>query len=159
MPEGREYDVKAAFIYNIVNFTTWPPDAFSSASDPIDVCVLGADPFGPALDRMLEGSNASGRPITLERLRDDGAAARCSLVFVPAAASVRVPQLLRAIGDRPILTVGESPDFLKQGGIINFVIDNGRVRFDVNVNAATARRLSLSSRLLRVARHTIGAGS
>ena len=155
---GLEYEVKAAYLYNIISFVTWPPDAFAGAADPIRVCVFGADPFGPLLDKTLEGGVADRRPMTAERVGDAEGIARCHLVFVPLGSADRTDQVLRATASHPILTVGESPDFLRRGGMIAFVIDGGRVRFDVNAPAATTRGLTLSSRLLQVARSVIGKG-
>lgn len=151
-----EYQVKAAFLYNFVNFITWPASAFAAPSDALRVCVFGADPFGPVLDRTMEGGVAGTRPILVQRIRDAAAASGCDVVFVPRGAATRTDEVLRAVDGRPVLTVGESPDFLAKGGMINFVLEGGKVRFDVNVPAASARGLSLGSRLLRVARQTIG---
>jgi hypothetical protein len=156
--QGREYDVKAAFLYNIVNLTTWPPEAFQTPSDPIRLCVIGGDPFGRTLERIIEGDTVGSRSVIVDHVRGDDVA-QCSLLFVPRAAAARVPQMIHSTAARPVLTIGESPDFLKQGGMINFVIDSGRVRFDVNLAAVTARGLTVSSRLLRVARTTAGAGA
>jgi len=156
---GLEYEVKAAFLYNFFSFVTWPTDALASASDPVRLCVFDPDPFGPVLDRTVAGGVAEGHPIAVQRVPDGQSLLRCSLVFVPRSAAAHVDQVIRATAKRAVLTVGESPDFLKKGGMIEFVIDGGRVRFDVNAKAAAANGLSLSSRLLRVARSTTGAGA
>jgi len=151
--QSREYDVKAAFLYNIVNFVTWPPAAFASADQPVRVCIVDHDPFGPILDDIMKGETESARTIEVERLRGASDASRCHLVFVPRG-SAHVDDVLRVTESRPIVTVGETPDFLKRGGLIGFVVENGRVRFDVNVAGAAARGLAFSSKLLRVARST-----
>jgi len=155
-----EYEVKAAFLYNFVNFVSWPAGTFSEPSDPVRVCVVGDDPFGPMLDRTMQGGVAAvTHPIIIERARDNDAAARCLVIFVPQSMARRAEQIVRSAGSRPVLFVGESADFLQQGGMINFVVDGGRVRFDVNVAAASAQGLTLSSRLLRVARKALGAAA
>ena len=92
------------------------------------------------------------------RTSDPAALAQCELVFLPGANTDRIDQAIRMTMQRPVLTVGESPDFLRRGGIIAFVVDGGRVRFDVNLMMAEARGLSLSSRLLQVARAIVGKG-
>ena len=153
-----EYQVKAAYLYNIVNFVTWPPDAFSGPADPLHVCVFGADPFGPILDTEMQNGTSNGRPVAVIRTMDAAALPDCELVFLPGGNTDRMDQAIRVTSQRPVLTVGESADFLRRGGMIAFVVDGGRVRFDVNLPVATARGLSLSSRLLQVARTIVGRG-
>jgi YfiR/HmsC-like len=153
---GLEYEVKAAYLYNIVNFVTWPPDAFAGPADPLHVCVVGPDPFGPLLDRAMAGGTANMRPVAVDRVADAAALTKCHLVFVTGAD--RIEQVVRNSRERPVLTVGEAPDFLRRGGMIALTVDGGRVRFDVNLPAASARGLALSSRLLQVARTVVGKG-
>lgn len=153
-----EYEVKAAYLYNIVNFVTWPPDAFASPSDPLHVCVFGPDPFGRALDTAMQSGTSNGRPVAVSRATDASALGDCELVFLAGRNTDRIDQAVRATAQRPVLMVGESPDFLQHGGMIEFVVDGGRVRFDVNLPAASARGLTLSSRLLQVARTVVGKG-
>ncbi len=156
--QSREYDVKAAFLFNIVNFVTWPPEAFSGASDPVRVCVADTDPFGSVLDEVMKGESAGARPIEVVRVHDAEEMTACHLVFVPSR-SPHLQDILQVVGTRPIVTVGETTDFLKRGGLINFVIENVRVRFDVNEAAAISRGLAFSSKLLRVARNTAVPGA
>lgn len=158
-PSTLEYEVKAAFLYNFLNFVTWPASAFAAPSDAVRVCVFGSDPFGPVLDRTMQGGTAGTHPVVVDRVRDQNAVTRCSVVFVPREAATRTEEVIGATASRPVLTVGESPEFLAKGGMINFVLEGGKVRFDVNLPAASAHGLSLSSRLLRVARTTIRAAT
>jgi hypothetical protein len=153
---GLEYEVKAAYLYNIVNFVTWPPDAVSPQSDPLRVCVVGDDPFGPLLNRAMQGGTAAMRPIVVDRAPDANAVTMCDLVFVPGGNTDRIDRVVKAASQRPVLTVGETPEFLKRGGMIAFVVDGGRVRFDINLSAASGSGLMLSSRLLQVARTIVG---
>jgi hypothetical protein len=155
---GLEYEVKAAYLYNIVNFVTWPPDAFAGATDPLHVCVVGTDPFGRLLDRAIEGGTANQRPIVVDRVADAANVTACHLIFLPGANTDRIDRAVRAAAQRPVLTVGEAPDFLRRGGMIAFVVDGGRVRLDINLPTASSRGLTLSSRLLQVARTVIGKG-
>jgi hypothetical protein len=147
-----EYEVKAAYLYNIVNFVTWPPDAFTGPSDPLHVCVYGMDPFGRALDTAMQNGTSNGRPVQVIRAADANALSTCEVAFLPGTNTDRIDQGVRLTAQRPVLTVGEAPDFLRRGGMIAFVVDGGRVRFDINLQAASARGLTLSSRLLQVAR-------
>ena len=148
-----EYEVKAAFLYNFVQFVEWPAEALR-AGEPFRLCLAGENPFAGVLERTVAGEQAAGRPIAVEVLAANAAPSLCQVLFVPRSQSSRTAALLRAAGDAAVLTVGESPRFLDAGGLINFVVEGGHVRFDINADAATARDLRISSKLLRVARTT-----
>ena len=156
---GLEYEVKAAYLYNIVNFVTWPSDAFNGQADPLHVCVYGADPFGTLLDNAMANGTANKRPVQVMRVTDVAALAPCEVIFLPGGNTDRIDQAVKASATRPQLTIGESSDFLRRGGMIAFVIDGGRVRFDINLQAAMSHGLTLSSRLLQVAHSVSGRGS
>lgn len=153
---GLEYEVKAAYLYNIINFVTWPPDAVAGPDSALHVCVYGTDPFGSLLDRALQGGAANTRPLVGTRVANVSGLAACDLVFVPAEQADWIDQVVRAVAQRPVLTIGETPDFLRRGGMIAFVVDGGRVRFDIDLGRATSRGLTISSRLLQVARTVKG---
>jgi hypothetical protein len=144
-----EYQVKAAFLLNFTKFTDWPPSETAIAETPFDICIVGEDPFGSVLDQMVEGETFQGRRIAVQRVRRPLPAA-CQVVFVDKAEK-DVEGLLSEVGTG-VLTVGEAPGFLRAGGIIGFVVENRRVRFDVNQGAAARARLRISSKLLSVAR-------
>ena len=146
-----EYEVKAAYLLNFLSLVEAPGDAVS-ATNPLRVCVASRDPFGPAIDRVMQGEQVGGRQVVVERLVGSDGAEQCALLFVPAGANPEV--WLPRAGART-LTVGETRDFVRRGGIIELAVDAGRVRFDVNLGVAEARKLRLSSRLLRLARTTI----
>jgi hypothetical protein len=143
-----EYDVKAAFLLNFTKYVDWPPGAFSTPDAPFTICILGADPFGKVIDQLVEGELVNGRRITVERVRPDQEKT-CQVLYT--SGSRMAPALFNS-GGAGILTVGEGADFVHQGGVIAFVIDNRRVRFDINLKAATGAGLKLSSKLLSVAR-------
>jgi hypothetical protein len=143
-----EYDVKAAFLLNFTKFVEWPPGAFAAADAPLTICILGNDPFGRAIDQIVEGESVNGHKIAVERVRDDQQKS-CQVLYFGSDGSN--PTTLSAAGPA-VLTIGEGDGFIHQGGIIGFVIDNRRVRFDINLKAATRARLKLSSKLLSVAR-------
>jgi len=146
-----EHQVKAAFLLNFTKFVEWPQAAFGDEHSPITICVLGEDPFGGALDQIVEGEVVDGRRVIVRRLKEPPAAKQCQVLFVSPVIK-DVSQILSTV--RPgILTVGEEGDhFLRDGGVISFVIENRHVRFDINQSAAENEGLKLSSRLLRVAR-------
>jgi hypothetical protein len=143
-----EYDVKAAFLLNFTKFIDWPPAAFAAADAPLVICVIGDDPFGRAIDQIVEGESVNGHKISVERLRSDQERSCQVLYFGNNRAAATVPGTAGAA----VLTVGEGDDFIHQGGIIGFVVDNRRVRFDINLKAATNAGLRLSSKLVSVAR-------
>ncbi len=148
--ETVEYQVKAAFLLNFAKFVEWPAGAFPTADSPIAICVLGKDPFGRALDEVVQGETVNARRLVVQRINQAPAPRMCNVLFV-GGGEKDVPKLLDSLG-RQVLTVGEGDKFLRDGGMIALVIDNRRVRFDVNQMAAVNAGLTLSSRLLSVAR-------
>jgi hypothetical protein len=142
-----EYRVKAAYLFNLTRFVDWPASAF--ANEPsFTVCVAETNPFGPVLSSTLAGETASGRAFASRVVGGD--AASCHILFIPRGVSPT--PYLRRLGAAPVLTVGESPKFINQGGMVNFVLEDGRVRFEVNPQAAAKSQLKISSRLLQLAR-------
>lgn len=142
-----EYRVKAAYLFNFTRFVEWP-----EAATPLTICVAGRNPFGNVLADTLHDEQVNGREMQARVVRQ---IAGCDVLFVPRGVAHR--QYLREARDRAVLTVGESPQFLRDGGIINFVIDEGKVRFEIDRDAATRARLTISSRLLRLARGSASA--
>ena len=147
-----EYQVKAEYLYNFVQFVNWPDSAWPSADAPFRICVAGADPFGPILDRAVQGERVGGHPLRVERPAADANMDRCQVVFLSANETPRSPGILKAITSTSVLTIGESTDFLLAGGAIAFALDGGRVRFDVNLQSPHLKDLRVSSKLLRLAR-------
>ena len=140
-----EYRVKAAYLLNFTRFVEWP--APSTPGSPLSVCVMQPNPFGTFLSSTIAGETAAGRPLTSRVVAAPDAS--CGVLFIPNG--VPADALLRAVGNAPVLTVGESPDFLQRGGMISFVLETGRVRFAVNPAAAERSHLLISSRLLQLA--------
>jgi hypothetical protein len=140
-----EYQLKAAYLYNFVKFIEWPAAA---RQGPLTICIAGTNPFGATLEDLVRGESIEGRAIAARVIQ--APQADCDVVFVPRG--VAAGGYLRAARNTPVLTVGESPDFVSQGGIINFVRDAGMIRFEIDQNAARRAGLQISSRLLRLAR-------
>ena len=141
-----EYQVKAAYLFNFTKFVDWPADAIAPGA-PLTICVAAPNPFGRALEETIRGEVVGGRTLATRVVRDP---AGCHVLFVPDGVSAA--PLLRDARTRPILTVGESEDFLRDGGVINFVMQGGKVRFDISPEAAERAQLRVSSRLLRLRR-------
>lgn len=143
-----EYHVKAAFIYNFAKFVEWPPQAFKGRADPITICILGKDPFGDALTQAVNGKAIEGKPFFVREIPDAQHAAGCHILFIVGSERKRLRSILDALRGAAVLTVGETDGFASEGGIINFKIDAGRVRLQINIDAAEHARLSISSKLL-----------
>jgi hypothetical protein len=143
-----EYDVKAAFLLNFTKFVEWPTSTFSASEAPLTICILGDDPFGRAIDQIVEGESVNGHKIAVERIRTDQQKS-CQVVYARAYGTI--PPTFSALGSA-VLTVGEGDEFIHQGGVIGFVLDNRHVRFDINLKAAANAGLKLSSKLLSVAK-------
>jgi hypothetical protein len=140
-----EYQVKAVYLFNFAKFIEWPAEA---QSGPITICIAGQNPFGDVLEETLRGEMVNGRPLAMRVIA--GPEPGCHVVFVPQGAATTT--YLRAVQGSPTLTVGETPDFLSQGGIISFILEGGKVRFQIDSKAAERADLRISSHLLRLAR-------
>jgi hypothetical protein len=151
-----EYRLKAAFLFRFPQFVEWPAAALDGRN-AVEICVSRPNPFGRALDDLVAGETLNGRPLVVREIAGPAVLDGCQVLFVPAAASTST-RLLQAAAARPLLTVGESPQFLDQGGIINLRILERRVRFEVNADAAQRAGLRLSPQLLRLAIAVRGAG-
>ena len=148
----QEHDVKAAFLLNFARFVEWPAEAFSSSNAPLVIGVMGENPFGDALQRTLSQQTVHGRPITLRPISENEDGSDCHLLFVSQNLAPSDEQILNRLRKTPVLTVGETTPFAKQGGIIEFTRVNDSVRFDINAVAAESAGLRFSSKLLAVAR-------
>jgi hypothetical protein len=146
-----EYQVKAAFLYNFAKFVEWPAESFKTSRDPILVCVLGHNPFGNALEDAIRGKSLAGRTFAYRHVSDAESASACQILFVGVEESKRFRSLLENLKPMGILTVGEAQGFAADGGVINFKLDDGRVRFEINVNAAEHEQLHISAKLLSLA--------
>jgi hypothetical protein len=151
-PAASEYEVKAAVLYNVVKFVEWPDDAFAGPADPIIVAVAGPDPFGGILERTVEGRLAQGRPLAIRRYRNPADLDFCHVLYVAAGEDAEGwLKRLRLTQVGAALSVGEGEAFADSGGTLTLSLDERRVRFEVNLEAASAAGLRISSRLLALA--------
>jgi hypothetical protein len=148
---SEEYRVKAAFLFNFAKFVEWPPQTFKSSGDPIAICVVGKDPFAGVLDQAVNGQTAQGRSFSVRVLADVQRAGTCQIVFVSSSERKRLPAILHEIKAPGVLTVGECDNFTAEGGVVNFRIEDGTVRIQINVDAAAQQQLHISSKLLSLA--------
>jgi len=145
------YQVKAAFLYNFAKFVEWPQDTFKNADSPINICILGASPMGPILQETVRGKLVDGRPLAVREFANSSQSAGCQILFVSASEQKRLRAILEATKSSNLLTVGETESFAADGGVVGFTLDQGRIRFDINLQAAQMQRLKISSKLLSLA--------
>ena len=147
-----EYRVKAAFLYNFAKFIEWPAEAFSGGGAPIHLCLVGEDPFGPLLEQTIQGKTAQGREMRIKRLKEGEDIRACHILFVSFAEDKRLAQIMERLDGASVLTVGETRNFTRLGGVITLVLEDNKVRFEVNLQSAERARLKVSSKLLTLAR-------
>jgi len=151
-PNVGEYQVKAVFLFNFGKFVEWPPSSFTSASSPLRICVLGPDPFGEQLRDMVNEKAVNGRRLEIDYMVDPSVSRTCHILFIASAKKNRTGQILEILRGSTALTVGDTDGFVQQGGMINFVLVNNRVQFEVNRWAIEVAGLKISSKLLSVAK-------
>lgn len=169
---SQEYKVKAAFLYNFIKFVDWPNGKAADANQPITIGIIGKDPFGKAFEPVKD-KPVKGKKVTIKRLKsitelkklgEAGkdeidkqieAAKKCHLLFICASEKESLEDIIKAVRDRPVLTVADTAEFLKSGGIINFVMEEQKVRFEVNSVVAKRAKLQIRSQLLRLAKKVI----
>jgi hypothetical protein len=154
--QTEEYRVKAAFLFHIAQLVDWPATSPGDESKPLTLCTIGQDPFAGDLEATLQGKSIGTHPLQIRHPRQSQDVQGCQVLFVGGQERKHVIPLLASLKDEAILTVGESDDFVKQGGMIGFCMDNNKVRFDINVDAAARAKLKISSRLLLLAKSVIG---
>jgi hypothetical protein len=148
--EPLEYAVKAAYLSKFGVYVEWPSSAFSRADGPMNLCVIGEDPFGPILDEAAGGQRIGGRPIVVRRLRTIARDSGCHIVYIGSGEAQRTGHIIDVIqGGVLTVTDGRAPG--TASGVINFVIRDNRVRFEIDEQAAALNGLSISSKLLSLA--------
>jgi hypothetical protein len=153
---SSEYQVKAAFLFHFAQFVDWPPEAFKDASSPLTYCTAGEDPFHGALEASLNGKMIGARPVRVIHFRQVQEIQGCQIVFLGTPEKKLISTMLANLRASPILTVGESEDFVQGGGMIGFFLEDNKVRFDINLDAAERAKLKISARLLALAKTVVG---
>lgn len=142
-----EHQVKAAMLLNFAKFVDWP-----KPGPQLSICLLGSDPFGPILDRAIEGKAVNGRSFVIRRGIRPSEAAGCDVAYVGPSESKKAAEILSALSGKPVLTVSDIPRFADGGGVIGLVEQNGRIAFEVNLRSAQAGGLTIRSQMLKLAR-------
>lgn len=150
--DPTEYEIKAAFLLNFAKFVEWPAEAFPNEVAPISLCVVRYDPFGSALDDTIRGKVINNRQLLARRINELPELKSCQMVFVSDREEKRLPEILTSVKGSSALIVGESEDFAERGGSVQFYLENNRLRFAVNVDAVQRARLTVSSKLLTLAK-------
>jgi len=146
-----EYRVKSLFLLNFAKYVDWPANAFAAASTPIAIGLIGEDKFTAELAKTVEGKIVSGRRIVIQPIETDDDLGKCHILFIAGSDKKRQDEILDKIKALPVLTVGETDQFIDRGGMINFVKREGKVRLEINLDASRQVRLEISARLLSVA--------
>jgi hypothetical protein len=148
--QTKEYQVKAAFLLNFAQFVEWPEAAFSGSDPPLRIGILGNDPFGPALEQILNGESIGNHKLTIRRAKQIEDLTNCQVVFVCSSEQNHLQEILARLDSHPVVTVSEVAGFAKQGGTINFYREQNKVRFEINTVSALKSGLKISSQLLRL---------
>lgn len=155
---SKEYQVKAAFLYNFAKYVEWPANAYAGDRSPFVIGILGPSPFGTALEQMVAGRAINQHPILVKPLTSAAEVAGCNILYVSAGEKSRYDEILASLRGAPVLTVGEGERFLEKGGVIAFIVKDDKVRFQIDLNQARAGAMSIHSRLLSVAEKVLGKG-
>ena len=148
---SREHQVKAVFLFNFAQFVEWPPQAFPEARTPLVIGILGEDPFGAYLDEVVGGEKVNNRPLTVQRYRRVEEIKTCHVLFISRSEADRLERILANLKDRSILTVADTDGFARRGVMIRFSTEKNKTHLKINLEAAKAANLSISSKLLRPA--------
>jgi hypothetical protein len=147
----KEYDLKAVFLYNFTQFVEWPPEAFQDDSSPFIIGVLGADPFKKYLEETVRDEVVRNRKLIIQHYSRVEDIKTCHILFISQSEAKQIAQILDGLKNRSILIVGETEGFTRLGGVIGFATERNKIRLRINLTAARAANLTLSSKLLRIA--------
>jgi hypothetical protein len=130
----------------------WPEGALATSGDVFTICVIGVDPFGSALDKTISGRTVQGKQVIASRLASANDFSNCNILFVSSSEQNHLPEILKKVQGKSILTVAEMRTFISQGGMINFQVEQNKVRFEINLASVERANLKISSQLLKVAK-------
>lgn len=146
-----EYQIKAAFLFNFAKFVEWPPQAFPEPASPLVIGILGANVFGDNLEHTIQNKTINNHPLQFKTFDRVSEVTNCQVLFISASEESRFNNIIETLHGLNVLTVSESNHFLEAGGMVNFVLENNRVRFQINNQAAQKAGLKISSKLLSLA--------
>ena len=146
-----DFQVKAAYLYNFGRFIEWPANVTPAKTGYFNICVVGEDPFGAALDATLSGELIGNQKVVARRITSPHEASECRILFISSSETKRLNKIIESLDKTPVLTVSDAPQFSQRGGMIQFVLEGSRIRFEVNLAATQRAGLTPSSELLKVA--------
>jgi len=146
-----EYQIKAAFVYNFAKFVEWPTEAFPAPTSPIIIGVLGQNVFGDNLQKTISNKVLNNRPLQFKEFHSVTEATNCHILFISTSEKAKFQKIIQGLQGTSVLTVSESTEFIGAGGMINFVLEANKVRFQINGEAAKQAGLKISSKLLSLA--------
>ncbi len=155
--DSQEYQIKAGFLYKFLFFVEWPEEVTSKLEDPIIIGILGQDPFGDAFE-PVEGSIIQKRKLVIQHFEKDtpvNVLKHCHILFISSSAEKDMKKIIQSMKQSPVLIVSEVEGFLEFGGMLNFIVTEDRVRFEINRRAAEAVGITFRSKLLRLAERIV----
>ncbi len=153
---SRVFDIEAAFLIRFTKYITWPESSFKTLQSPIKIGIVGRDPFGTKIDKMARTFKDGNRPVEILRIDSEMTGAdKCHILFISPESINKMAEIEKNIAGKPILLVSNTPGFLKQGGIINFIIAGTKIRFNISLTNGRQMGLKISSKLLRVAKKVL----
>jgi hypothetical protein len=168
-----EYQVKAAFLYNFLQFVDWPEEESADSNEPITIGIIGKDPFGDAFESIKDKKVKGGRGVIIKRFKsfedlkkstekdkpesdqETETLTKCHLLFICSSEQKNLKEIIDLLKDHSVLTVADMQGFLESGGIVNFVIEENKVGFEINIAAAEHAKLKIRSQLLRLAKRIV----
>src|SRR5258706_2315457 len=147
----KEYQIKAVFLFNFSQFVEWPTNAFPETQTPLVIGVLGEDPFGTYLEETVRGETVNTHPLVIQHYRHAEDIKACHILFISQSEAGRLDRIFEGLKGRNILTVGDVEGFAQRGGMIRFITEKNKIRLRINLEAAKAASLTISSKLLRPA--------
>lgn len=151
-PADLELKIKAVLVLKLINYVEWPASAFATNNGTFRIGILGDDPFGKLLDEVMAGESPHGRLIEIQRAATPNALENCQLILITTDDKNRSHENCSYFRGKPVLTVGETDQFARKGGMVGFVREKNNVRFEINLEACQAAGLNVSSRLASIAR-------
>ncbi len=146
-----EYKVKAVFIYNFIHFIDWPQSTYEYSYDEFVIGIIGGDPFGTYIDEAVAGERIKSHRIKVQRYKSVEEIKKCHILFINTHDPEETKKILDFTAKRHILTVSDTPNFIRWGGMVRFFTVEDKIRLEINNTLARARELKISSKLLRVA--------
>lgn len=154
--QPSEYQIKAAFLFNFARFVEWPKSAFATPTSPLVIGILGEDPFRDDLTKTVGNKAVDTHPVVTKEFRSVAEATNCHVLFISTSEKKKLPEILQSLKGTSVLTVAETDGFIEKGGMINFVLEGTKIRFQINKDAAASAGLKISSKLMTLASRTGG---